>query len=571
MNNKIIYHDLREEGLRKRLPAIIGREEETDRLNRLVGRRVHNNALIVGPSGIGKTALIWGWARRICTQERYKRYAFLQLDAGHVYELENDARLEEHWAEALRHVPACVLFIDDIGRELYRNVPLAHRLFRLYRKLLTRPDVHVVLALQPHEHTWLESEYPAFARAFETVILKDQTAFEYQRILLKKIPALSAMHRVIVPDSALREIVAMVKRFPTLGQLPRAGIHLLDESISLCIAQERKIITTDQIAQVVEAKTGVPRTLLTGRELRSVRHLQANLSARVVDQEHAIAQIAKTLQRAKLGIRNPRRPLGSFLLLGPSGVGKTETAKCVAESMFGRRESFKHIDMSEFQQEHTVQRLIGAPPGYIGYEEGGALTNALRQDPHSLILLDEIEKAHPKVFDIFLQILDEGRLTSGKSETVDARNSIFMATSNAALPEIVSACANGEDVASESFLRERMLPILARSFRLEFLNRFDHILVFKPLTVSGLMRIAHLEIRKTEQRLAKHSVRFAIEPDALESQVRRLEDPRFGARPIKRFIEETCETLLAESLLTGNAEQGPRSQRPVAAGSAPAV
>lgn len=547
---KISYHNLRDEAQKARLPALVGRRDEIARLNRLLGRRTNNNALIVGQSGIGKTVLVWGWARHLSERVEREQYALLQLDTEHIYEFENNAALEERYAEAFQHIPSCVLFIDDFGREVYKNLALAQRIHRLYKQLLTRPSVHVVLTLQPHEHAWLEREYPVFLHAFETIILKQQSAFEYRRVLSKKMPSLNASRRVIVPDTSLQEIVSFAQRYPMLGQLPRSAIHLLDESISLCASQKQKVLTSNSVAHVVEGKTGIPRAQVTEDELQSVRHLEESLNKRIVNQKGAITKIATTLQRAKLGLRNPNRPLGSFFLLGPSGVGKTETAKCIAEIMFGRVESFIRIDMSEYQQDHTVQRLIGAPPGYIGYEEGGALINALRQEPHSLILLDEIEKAHPKVFDVFLQVLDDGRLTSGQNETVDARNVIIMATSNVAVSEILDAHAKGENIEDESFIREKALPILAKTFRLEFINRFDSILVFNPLTIPGLLQVAQLEIKKIEQRLTKYRVRFQVEPRVLEKKIRRMADPRFGARPVKRFIEETCETLLVESLLT---------------------
>ncbi len=547
---KIQYHDIREEAVAGRLPMLVGRKEETQRLDRLLGRRSNNNALLVGPAGCGKTSLAWGWMKHLSVEGKHDAYALLQFDASHLYDFGEDATLDERYAEALDSVPRCVLFVDDLGRELCKNPDLAQRVHRLYKRLLVRPDVHVVATLLPHEHSWLSRECPTFVQAFETITLKGQTTFEYERILYKKIPALNTQHHVIVPDAALREVVSFAQRFPVLGHMPRASVHLLDESLSLCALQHGKMLTQKEIAHVIEVKTGIPAAQASHDELDSVRHLQERLSERVLNQKEPIAKIAGTLQRAKLGLRNPNRPLGSFLLLGPSGVGKTETAKSVAEIMFGRAGCFTRIDMSEFQQEHTVQRLIGAPPGYIGFEEGGALTNALSREPHSLILLDEIEKAHPKVFDVFLQVLDDGRLTSGANETVDARNTIVMATSNAAVAEILDAHAHGKDVNSESFMREVALPILAKTFRLEFLNRFDAILVFKPLTIQGLVDVAHLEIKRVETRLTKHNVRFTVEPNVLEDRIRRIADPRFGARPVKRFIEETCETLLAESLLS---------------------
>lgn len=545
---KITYHNLREEALAGRLPALVGRRDEIERLSRLLGRRINNNAVLVGPGGIGKTVLVYGWIQHMSTRPQYGAYALLQLDIEHLYDLDADPAAEERFAEAFAHIPSCVLFVDDFGREVCRDTNLAQRAYRLYKPLLARSDVHVVLTLAPHEYAWLEREHPAFVHLFETFTLKQQSAFEYTRVLSKKVPRLNARHRVIVPDDPLQEIVSLAERFPNLGQLPRSAIHLLDESLSFSSSNNEKVLSSNSIAHVVEAKTGVPRTRLTQGELQSVQNLEKDLNARIVDQERAITKVAATLRRAKLGLRNPARPLGSFLLLGPSGVGKTETAKAVADIMFGRPESFTRIDMSEFQQDHTVQRLVGAPPGYVGYEEGGALTNALRKEPYSLILLDEIEKAHPKVFDIFLQVLDDGRLTSGQSETVDARNAIIMATSNAGVREILEAHAAGYDIGDESFIKEHALPILAKTFRLEFINRFDSILVFKPLTLPSLLKIARLEMKKVEKRLAKHRVRFEIEPSILQERIKRMADPRFGARPVKRFIEETCETLLMQSL-----------------------
>ncbi len=546
---KIEYHNLRDEVERGTLPHLVGRRNEIDRLKRVIGRRLNNNALLVAPNGMGKTTTVYGWVHAMCHDASYDDTAFLQLTTEHLYALDNDGALEARYAEALSVLPACVLFIDDFGREVCKNTGLMARMYRLYKQVLKRPNIHTILTVEPHEYAWLEREYPAFLSEFETMHLKEQPPHEYMRILGEKLPRLNARHRVIIPDASLREIVGHAERFPSLGQLPRSAVHLLDEAISFSASKGARVLTADAIAEVVATKTGVPKTQLSKDEVQTVRELDKDLRTRIVNQDEPLTKIVSTLQRAKLGLRNPNRPLGSFLMLGPSGVGKTETAKCVAEIMFGRQ-SFLRFDMSEFQQDHTVQRLIGAPAGYVGYEEGGALTNALKKNPHSLILLDEIEKAHPKVFDIFLQVLDDGRLTSGQNETVDARNSIIMATSNAAVTEILQG---GPDIQSESFIREKVLPVLTRSFRLEFLNRFDSILVFNPLTLKGLVDVAHLEIAKAEARFKQHGVRFEIQPHVLEQKIRSLADPRFGARPVKRFVEETCETLLVSSLLNAQA------------------
>ncbi len=544
---KIAYYNLRQEA--PRLPKIVGRESEIDRLYRVFGRRIKNNALIVGPNGIGKSMLVYGAMKRMSGNAKYDSYALLQFDTSHLYALDNDGALEERYAEAFSQVPHSVIFVDDFGREITRNATLTHRMYRLYKKLLKDQHVHVVLTLEPHEFAWLEQEHPSLVQEFEVINLKGQSAGEHTRILSEKLPRLNARHRVIVPDESLQEIVAHTERFPTLGQMPQSAIHLLDESISYAASKSQRVLTREAISHVVAPKTGVPESQLSQNELAGVKDLEERLNERIVDQSSAIRKIAATLQRAKLGLRNPNRPLGSFLMLGPSGVGKTETAKCVAEIMFGRSESFARFDMSEFQQDHTVQRLVGSPPGYVGYDEGGALTNALRKEPYSLILLDEIEKAHPKVFDIFLQVLDDGRLTSGQNETVDARNTIVMATSNTGVAEILQAFEHGDDLGDESVVREKILPILAKTFRLEFINRFDAVLIFNPLSTKSLVSIAELEIKKIEKRLSKHRVQFDIEPAAMREKIAHLSDPRFGARPVKRFVEETCETLLVQSLL----------------------
>src|SRR3989344_2868189 len=547
---KIEYYNLREEAQGATLPTSIGRQYETERLSRALGRRVNSNALVVAPYGMGKTTFVYEWVRRACAMPAYEQHALLQLTVEHLSAIDSDSALEEWYAEAFSSMPACVLVIDDFGREVYRNATLMQRVYRLYKQLLANSQIHVVLLLEPHEFSWLEREHPAFVHLFETIHLKEQTTFEYSRILSNALPRLNARHRVIVPDSALQEIVSLAMQFPSLGQMPKSAIQLLDESISLSATKNRKVLSHDTIARVVESKTGVPRARLSHDELESVKGLEHRLNERIVNQHHAIGKIASILRRAKLGLRSPNKPLGSFLLLGPSGDRQQQTANSVAEIMFGRPESFLRFDMSEFQQEHTVQRLIGAPAGYVGYEEGGALINALKRNPYSLILLDEIEKAHPKVFDIFLQVLDEGRLTSGQNDTVDARNVIVMATSNAGVAEILQAHESGTPVHEERFIKEQILPILANTFRLEFINRFDNLLVFNPLAPDHLLAIAQLELTKMQDRVSKHRVRFEMDTDELKKHIQHLSDPRFGARPVKRFIEETCESLLAESLLS---------------------
>ncbi len=550
---KIGYYNLQIEALAGKLPVLVGRVEEVGRLTRIINRRINNNVLLVGPGGIGKTTLVYGWVNKMARDVINDRLQYIQFDADHLHALDAGGG-DAHYKEACSTLPSCVLFIDDFGKTTYNNPSLMTQVNRIYEALLKKSDVRLVLTLQPHEHAWLVREYPQFVQVFETIHLKAQTTIEYVQILRRAVPRLND-HQVLVPTSVLSELVEYVERFPVLGQLPRAAISILDESLASTVSQRKTELTGAIVQSVISGKTGIPTTQLKVDELENLKNLEEILTRRVVGQTPAIKKIAASLQRAKLGMRNPNKPLGSFLMLGPSGVGKTETAKLVAETMFGRSEAFIRFDMSEFGQDHTVQRLIGAPAGYIGHEGGGALTNALKREPYSLILLDEIEKAHPKVFDIFLQVLDDGRLTSGQNETVDARNSIIMATSNVGVAEILKGLEEGADVSSADFLQTRVMPALSELFRLEFLNRFDSILIFNPLSVDTLVAIAQLEIKKIEKRLAKHRVEFRLDPAVLKKRIESMIDPRFGARPIKRFIEETCESLLVKSLLTPDAKK----------------
>jgi ATP-dependent Clp protease ATP-binding subunit ClpA len=230
-------------------------------------------------------------------------------------------------------------------------------------------------------------------------------------------------------------------------------------------------------------------------------------------------------------------------------VGKTELAKTLAQVVYGSERSFTRIDMSEFGEAHTVQRLLGAPPGYIGFESGGQLTNAVQERPYSLILLDEIEKANAKIFNIFLQVFDDGRLTDGRGQTAQFTNSILIATSNLGVAEIMDGFEDGQNLNSLEFISEKLMPVLLQRFNPEFLNRFDAIIVFEPLGTEELLKIAQLEIKKIEQRVAEHDIHFDISPEILRTKIIEVADPRMGARPIKRFVEQTCERLIAMKLL----------------------
>lgn len=539
--NKISYYDLKLETLKLRLFPIVGRVEESQRLSRIVNRNLQNNIIVTGPRGIGKTAFIRGWAM----QNTNSTFGIVEIDSESFYGLQ--ATTLPRFQEAFERLPECLLIIDDFGALVYNKPVVLQHMSSLLKAMLSQSKIRVLITATLQEQTWMIEQDPGFANNFETIALKKQTITEYVNILSAKIRQLSSSKQSVSKKS-LELIVTLCEKFSNLGQLPHSAITILDEVLALAAVHKREV-TEHDVYQVIADKTGIPVSQLEANEIELLKKLEPELNARIIGQDSALKTITTTIQRAKLGLKNPNRPLGSFLVLGPSGVGKTETAKLLAEKVFGKKENFLRFDMSEFGQEHSAQRLIGAPPGYVGYDAGGGLTDPVIQEPYSLILLDEIEKAHPKIFDIFLQVLDDGRLTSGKSETVDFTQTIVMATSNIGVPEIINGFNSGHDINSPEFIEQQVIPVLSKHFRIEFLNRFDAILIFKPLTTNNLLDIAKLEISKIEARVKKHNISFNLDPVILARKVAELSDPRFGARPVKRFVETTCETLITKALL----------------------
>ncbi|HIC96895.1 MAG TPA: AAA family ATPase, partial [Aquificaceae bacterium] len=324
---------------------------------------------------------------------------------------------------------------------------------------------------------------------------------------------------------------------------------------------EELVVSWDDVAQVVSEWTGIPVTRLKEEETEKLLRLEEELHKRVVDQEHAVKAVAEAIRRARAGLKDPKRPIASFLFLGPTGVGKTELSKALAELLFGEEDALIRLDMSEFKEEHSVAKLIGAPPGYVGYEEGGKLTEAVRRKPYSVILMDEIEKAHPRVFDLFLQVLDDGRLTDSHGRTVDFRNTVIIMTSNIGSQYLLNIPVDAsEDIVEKEFekAKEKVLEELKNFFRPEFLNRVDETIVFKPLTMKELSQIIDLLTLSINRRLAERDIRLELTENAKKELVARGYDPAFGARPLKRTVQRYIETPLADKLIRGEVKDGER-------------
>jgi ATP-dependent Clp protease ATP-binding subunit ClpB len=311
----------------------------------------------------------------------------------------------------------------------------------------------------------------------------------------------------------------------------------------------REEVTEEEISHIVSKWTGIPVTKLVEGEREKLLRLQSILHERVIGQNEAVELVSDAVLRARAGIKDPKRPIGSFIFLGPTGVGKTELAKALAQSLFDSEEQMIRIDMSEYMEKHAVSRLIGAPPGYVGYEEGGQLTEAVRRRPYSVILLDEIEKAHPEVFNILLQMLDDGRITDSQGRTVDFKNTVIIMTSNIGSHFLLDQKEGEEEIAEKT--RDLVMGQLRSHFRPEFLNRVDETILFKPLTLQNIKEIVVKLIKELQIRLSDQQIILSITDEAKEYIAENGFDPVFGARPLKRYIQRNLETKLARAIIAG--------------------
>ena len=621
--------DLTERARDGHIDAVIGRAREIEQTVEILMRRTKNNPVLIGEAGVGKTAIAEGLALRIAEGDvpsvlLGKRVVALDLPgmlAGARYRGDFEERMTGVLDEITAHAGEILLFIDELHTIAGAGgAEGAVDAGNMLKPKLARGDLHVIGATTLDEYRKHIEKDPALERRFQPVQVDEPSAGDAIAILAGLRGAYQEHHGVAYTDEALTAAVELSVRYLPDRRLPDKAIDLMDQAgarkrlarvdvgaltaqLDLLTAEKdaavveedyeaagalrdritamqsridnpdapqgQMEITADDIAEILARATGIPASQMTEQDKDRLRRLEDELHQRVVGQDDAVAAIARAVRRNRTGMADPNRPVGSFLFLGPTGVGKTELAKALAGTLFGDDDKMVRLDMSEFGERHTVSRLIGAPPGYVGYGEAGQLTEQVRRNPYSVVLLDEVEKAHPDVFNLLLQVLDDGRLTDGQGRTVDFTNAVLIMTSNLG-SDIISSRSGGigfdtagaageRDEAgrlADKPLRDRLMGRLRESFRPEFLNRIDEIVIFRKLEHTQLHQITDLLLADSRKRLSAKNIEIEFTDAVVDWLAERGHQPEFGARPLRRTIQREIDDRLADLIIDERLHDG---------------
>ena len=616
--------DLSELAKQNKLDPVIGREREIERAIQVLCRRTKNNPVLLGEAGVGKTAIVEGFAQRVIEGNvpellADKRIVVLDLAmmvAGTKYRGQFEERIKAVMNE-VRRAKNTILFIDELHTLVGAGgAEGAIDAANVLKPALSRGEIQCIGATTLDEYRKYIEKDNALARRFQEIIVEPTNKVETVEILKGLRERYEEHHRVQITDDAVVAAVEMSERYITARCLPDKAIDVIDEAGARVrlramtrppdlkeidedverlnkekeeavanqdfekaaslrdqadklrkkkeqITREWReksretdgVVDEEVIAEVVSKMTGIPLTRLSTEDSLRLMEMEDDLHKRVISQQEAISAISKAVRRSRSGLKDPKRPTGCFVFAGPTGVGKTLLAKALAEFMFGDSEALIQIDMSEYMEKHNVSRLVGAPPGYVGYEEGGQLTEKIRRRPYAVVLLDEIEKAHPDCFNMLLQVMEEGRLTDSFGRNVDFRNVILIMTTNAGAEAIKNESAFGfqksEDDASYESMKSRVNDQIQKVFRPEFLNRLDDVIIFRHLTKENLKQVIDLELAKVRERLEERGLHLELTDAAKEFLIKKGTDLDYGARPLRRAIENRIEDTLSEELLRG--------------------
>ncbi len=595
--------DLTVDALEGRLDPLIGRESEMERIVEILCRRSKNNPVLIGESGVGKTAIIEGLAQRIVDKNvpsflENKRILSLDLSlivAGTKYRGQFEERLKKIMAE-LKESEENIVFIDElhtlVGAGSAEGTLDAANILK---PALSRGDIQCIGATTPGEYRRTIEKDRALERRFQSVKIEAPNETEALEIIEGVVERYEAFHQLRYSKDALLAAVTQSNRYIADRFLPDKAIDVLDEagaraklryqqenrgepswketveSWKRAAANEDQLIsyelrsledsffaievTKDDIDEVIARWTGVPVMSVKQKEADKLLTIEAALHERIVSQRPAISALARAIRRSRAGLKNPGRPVGSFLFLGPTGVGKTEAARSIAEFLFGSEQALIRFDMSEFMEKHSVSKFIGSPPGYVGHEEGGQLTEKLRRTPYAVVLFDEIEKAHPDLFNVLLQVFEDGVLTDSLGQTVDCKHAIFIMTSNLGARVIQKRSSMGfqaNAATTREQLENEVMSQVKQTFAPEFINRLDEIILFDELLDEDLFRIVDLQVARLNKLVESRSLKIILTGDARKWLIEKTcSDRKYGARPLKRALQKYVEDELSEALIQG--------------------
>ena len=554
-----------------KIDPIVGRDKEIERLIEILCRKTKNNPVLIGEAGVGKSAIVEGLALKISQNKvpdilKNKRiYSFNigTLMAGTRYRGALEEKLKEI-IEVIQNDSNIITFIDEIhtlyqaGSEKGEVNPAD-----MLKPYLARGEFQLVGATTTDEYNKFISKDKALERRFQPIIVSPPSAEDTIKILTGLKKTYESYHNVVITDDAIISAVNLSQRYITNRNLPDKAIDLIDEASSHAKIINKNnnapVITTEDIAKVVSSWTNIPVTKIAETEKDKLLNLEAILHQNVIGQDEAITAISKAIRRARVGLKDEKRPIGSFVFLGQTGVGKTELSKALARAMFDDENALIRIDMSEYMESHTISKLIGSPPGYVGYEEGGQLTEKVRKQPYSVVLFDEVEKAHPDITNILLQILDDGRLTDGQGRLVNFQNTIIILTSNVGAKKLMEKeeyCKQNNIAFDYEKHKEVMIDELKKVYKPELLNRIDLITIFKPLNLEELAKICNLMINNLNKKLAEKRIQLKLTSNAIIHIIKSGKNTAYGARPLRRFIEQHIEDTIATDLIEGKLNEG---------------
>ena len=584
------------------LESVIGREEEISRMIQILSRKSKNNPVLVGDAGVGKTALALGLAQRVAKGQVPASLAGMRVLELDLMSVVAGTRFRGDFEERMNNIindieedGKVILFIDELHTIMGSGSGIDSTLdaANILKPALSRGTLHMVGATTQEEYQKHIEKDAALVRRFAKVTIEEPTVADAIAILQGLKPAYEQHHRVAISDEAIVTAVTYAKRYLTSKNLPDSAIDLLDEASAtvqntsksqpkseddgleqaLLRKQYKKVgqlirqaeegqdqvpsyqlaVTEDAILQTLSRLSGIPVTKLTKSDAKKYLNLEAELHKRVIGQDQAISAVSRAIRRNQSGIRSGKRPIGSFMFLGPTGVGKTELAKALAEVLFDDESALIRFDMSEYMEKFAASRLNGAPPGYVGYEEGGELTEKVRNKPYSVLLFDEVEKAHPDIFNVLLQVLDDGVLTDSKGRKIDFSNTLIIMTSNlgaTALRDDKTVGFGALDLSrSQEHMEKRIFEELKKAYRPEFINRIDEKVVFHSLSDQDMQEVVKVMIKPLVAITAEKGIALKFQPAALKLLAQEGFDPDMGARPLRRLLQTKVEDRLAEMLL----------------------